>query len=159
DLSWLGTPLTREEAIRLMAIARPTAKLRQTFHYQNNMYSAAGEIVGRANGSTWEQVVIDRLLKPLGMASTVGSMTGMRQAADIATGHSLANAKAQAAALVDMDNMAAAGAIASNGRDMAQWLRLMLAAGEFDGRRLVSERAFAEMTKSHIAFGKGGYGL
>jgi CubicO group peptidase (beta-lactamase class C family) len=159
DLSWLGTPLTREEAIRLMAQARPTSKLRQTFQYQNNMYSAAGEIIGRVNGSTWEQVVIDRLFRPLGMSSSVVSMAEMRRAADVSTGHSLTNGKAEAATLVDMDNMAAAGAIGSSARDMAQWLRLMLGGGELEGRRLVSKRAFQEMSKSHIAFGNGGYGL
>src|SRR5437762_4081530 len=43
DLAWITGVLNREEVIRVAARAKPTAKLREKFQYQNVMYSAAGE--------------------------------------------------------------------------------------------------------------------
>lgn len=39
--------LTREELIRVAGEAKPTAKLREKFQYQNIMFTAAGEIVSK----------------------------------------------------------------------------------------------------------------
>src|SRR5262249_43096506 len=43
------------------------------------------------------------------------------------------------------DNAVSAGSIVSNVTDLAQWLRLQLGRGVYGGRRLISERAVAEM--------------
>src|SRR5262249_40191437 len=55
DLSWITGILSREEVIRVAGLAKPTAKFRESFQYQNIMYMAAGEAIGRANNSSWEQ--------------------------------------------------------------------------------------------------------
>src|SRR6185437_12405160 len=55
---------------------------------------------------------------------------------------------------------APAGAINSNARDMAQWLRFMLAGGTINGKRLVSEKGFNEaITKQITVAGTVSYGL
>src|SRR6185295_556380 len=55
---------------------------------------------------------------------------------------------------------APAGAIDSSARDMAQWVRLMLGNGVFNGRRLVSEKGFDELTRKQInVAGSIDYGL
>src|ERR1044071_9909150 len=62
----------------------------------------------------------------------------------------------------DLPAIAPAGAINSSARDMAQWLRLMLGGGQFEGRRLVSEKGFAELLRPNINVNPGGavkYGL
>src|SRR5688572_8779300 len=43
DLAWYTGTLTRDEVIRVAAHAKPTAKLREKWQYQNVMYCAAGE--------------------------------------------------------------------------------------------------------------------
>lgn len=45
---------------------------------------------------------------------------------------------------------APAGAINSSARDMAQWLRLMLGNGMYNGKRLVSEKGFEELIRPQI---------
>src|SRR5260221_9913335 len=57
DLAAEPGVLSREEYVQAATSAKPTAKFRTTFQYSNAMYSAAGEIVGRANRSTWERVI------------------------------------------------------------------------------------------------------
>src|SRR5258705_13268299 len=55
---------------------------------------------------------------------------------------------------------APAGAINSNARDMAQWLRLMLGNGAVNGRRMVSEKGFDELVRKQIKVaGPVDYGL
>ncbi|HEY8459488.1 MAG TPA: serine hydrolase domain-containing protein, partial [Blastocatellia bacterium] len=160
DIAWYTGALNREEAIKVAGLAKPTAKFREKFQYQNVMYSAAGEVVGRANKTTWEAYIAERFFKPLGMKSSDASVKQMVKAADYATGYSLEDKKTRKAMLRDLTNIAPAGAINSNVKDMSQWARLMLGGGVFEGKRLVSEKGFAEIVKKHIsAFGDGGYGL
>jgi hypothetical protein len=53
----------------------------------------------------------------------------------------------------DITPAAPAGAINSSARDMAQWLRLMLNNGVVNGKRLVSEKGFEELTRKQINIG------
>ena len=38
---------------------------------------------------------------------------------------------------------------------MSHWVRLMLAGGEFDGKRIVSEKSFKEILKPQITIALG----
>ncbi len=55
--------------------------------------------------------------------------------------------------------IAAAGGINSNVEEMGQWVRLMLAGGVLDGKRLVSEQGFRELLRPAVATSSGHYGL
>ena len=149
DIAWLTGALSREEVIRVAAQAKPSAKLRERFLYQNVMYSAAGEVAARALGSTWEGLVEERIFRPLGMKSSVTNVPAMRRARDYSFGYFYDEDTKETRRLPtrDFPAVAAAGAINSNARDMAQWLRLMLGGGAFGGRRLVSEQGFADRWK------------
>ena len=46
------------------------------FHYSNLGYGALGELLARAHGRPWEEVVRDEVLLPLGMARTTPRPTG-----------------------------------------------------------------------------------
>jgi len=147
DVAWGVGTLNREEVIRVAGLAKPVAKLREKFQYNNIMYSAAGEAVASANHSTWEAVIASRILKPLGMSSTNTSIQEMQRAADFSKGYRRDGIARQVkqVPMRDLKPIAPAGAINSNARDMAQWVRLMLGRGSFEGKRLVSEKGFAEL--------------
>lgn len=162
DLAWVSGALNREEVIRVTATARPTAKLREKFQYQNVMYAAAGEVVGRVEGSTWEKLIAERILKPLGMKSSNTSVAEMQKARDFSFGYVYEEGTKETRRVPtrDLPAIAPAGAINSSARDMAQWLRLMLGGGVFEGRRLVSEKGFEELVKPQTKIqGPVSYGL
>jgi CubicO group peptidase (beta-lactamase class C family) len=164
DLAWVSGVLNREETIRVAAQAKPTAKLREKFQYQNIMYAAVGEIVGRAEKSTWEKLVAERIFKPLGMKSSDISVAEMQKARDYSFGYIYEEGtkETRRVPMRDLPAIAPAGAINSSARDMAQWLRLMLGGGAFGGRRLVSEKSFAELFRPNINVNPSGtvkYGL
>ncbi len=163
DLPFYSTKLTSEEIIRVAGLAKPTAKLGEKFQYQNVMFVAAGEIVAKVQGKPWTEVVAERILVPLGMTDTNISVPQTLLAADHSLGYSYNEEKKQLKLLPmhDISCAAPAGAINSNVKDMAQWLRLMLNNGVFNGKRLVSESSFAELSKKHMTVGGGmdyGYG-
>jgi CubicO group peptidase (beta-lactamase class C family) len=163
DLAMLTGRLNREELIRVAGTVKPTAKLGERFMYQNVMYAAAGESVARAYNTTWEQFTQDRLLTPLGMSASVLTVAEMRRRPDHATGYDLDMETRQATPIPMRDIAAAApaGAINSNARDMARWLRFQLAGtGAFNGRRIVSERGLrTTWEKRNTVGGTIGYGL
>lgn len=162
DLAIATGKLTREEIIRIAGLAKPAARLREKFLYQNVMYTAAGEAVARANHSTWENLVVEHLFKPLGMRETVLSISNMKKSQDFSLGYEYDGETKQTKLLemVNLNEIAPAGAINSSARDMALWLRLLLGGGIFNGKRLVSEKSFKTLFTKQINVAPGvGYGL
>lgn len=162
DLAWITGVLNREEVIRVAAQAKPTAKLREKWQYQNVMYSAAGECVAKAESSTWEKLIRERIFKPLRMRGSNLNVADTLSSPDYSKGYVYDEDTKETRQLPmrDFPQVAAAGAINSNARDMAQWLRLMLGGGVFEGKRLVSEASFAELLKPQMKVaGNVHYGL
>ncbi len=162
DLAWYTGRLKTNEVIQVAANAKPMAKLGEKFQYQNVMYLAAGEIVGKVNQTSWPAYVERRIFTPLGMKSSNLSIVKMQKAADYALGYAYDGAQKKHLRLPmrELTSISPAGAINSNARDMAQWVRLMLNGGMHNGKRIVSEKSFAELTKKRITIaGPVGYGL
>src|SRR5207253_1452120 len=87
DPLWYGSPWSREEVLRKIAHVKPNMSFRGGWQYQNIMYLAAGEAAGRAAGSTWEALLQDRILNPLGMIGAVFSITSAENVPDHASPH------------------------------------------------------------------------
>lgn len=162
DLAMVTGLLNREELIKVAGMAKPTAKLGEKWQYQNVMYAAAGEAVAKAQNSTWDKLIAKKIFKPLGMTNSDTSTEAMLNARDYSWGYDY-NAATKFTRKLPVRSIAAAapaGAINSSARDMAQWVRFMLSDGMFNGRRLVSEKGFAELTTKQINIaGPVDYGL
>jgi CubicO group peptidase (beta-lactamase class C family) len=162
DLSMVSGKLNREELIRVAGLAKPTAKLGEKFLYQNVMFTAAGEVVAQANHTTWDDYIEKRILKPLGMKASNTTVAATLKTADYALGYSYNSEtkETQHVPMREIGEAAPAGAINSTARDMAQWLRLMLGEGTFEGKRLVSEKNFKELVSvQNKVAGNVNYGL
>jgi CubicO group peptidase (beta-lactamase class C family) len=136
---------------RLRVVA-PAAGGRARFAYNNVGYAVAGAAVARAAGQpSWDAVVRARLLGPLGMAATRtrGAELAGGAAANVARPHDLVADTLRPLpdwTLRLVDGVAPAGAMYSTAADMTRWLRFLLAGGRLpDGRRLITEDAFAEL--------------
>lgn len=162
DLAMVTNMLNREELIKVAGRAKPTNKLGEKFQYQNVMYAAAGEVVAKAQHSTWDRVMADKIFKPLGMRSSNTTAAAMQKARDYSLGYDY-NASTKVTRQLpqrEIPAAAPAGAINSSARDMAQWVRFMLAGGTLNGKRLVSEKGFNEsITKQMNVSGTVDYGL
>ena len=155
DLAMVTGVLNREELIKVAGMAKPTAKLGEKFQYQNVMYAAAGEAVAKAQNSTWDDLIARKIFKPLGMTNSDTSAEAMQKSRDYSYGYDY-NASTKVTRRLPQRAIPAAapaGAINSSARDMAQWVRLMLGNGVFNGRRLVSEKGFDELVRKQINIG------
>ncbi len=164
DLGWITGKLSREEIIRVAGEAKPMAKLREKFFYQNVMFVTAGEIVSKVQKQPWEKFVPERIFKPLGMTNSTMSLKQMQKTKDYSFGYdyNFDTKETRNLPLRDIDEVAPAGSINSSARDMTQWLKFVLNRGELNGKRLVSEKGYDEWTKMQMKItpnGKIGYGL
>ena len=155
DLAWYTGKLRPQEVIQVAGEATPTAKLGEKFQYQNVMFLAAGEVVASAQERPWGDVLKARIFKPLGMKDSTLSVRDMQRRSDFSRGYSY-NSNTKETRLLptrDLSVIAPAGAINSNVQDMAQWLRLMLGGGAFNGKRLLSEASFSQLLTKHMDVG------
>jgi CubicO group peptidase (beta-lactamase class C family) len=164
DLAMITGKLTRAELIEVAAQAKPTAKLREKFQYQNLMFVAGGEVAATVEKSTWDKLVSTRIFKPLGMTNSTLSIAEMEKAKDKSFGYNY-NFDTKATERLpyrEIVQVAPAGSINSSARDMGQWLRFVLNGGTVNGKRLVSENGYNEWTKPQMKItpdGKMSYGL
>jgi CubicO group peptidase (beta-lactamase class C family) len=145
DALWDRSPWSREEIIRRIAFVKPARPFRTTYQYNNIMFVAAGEAVGKAAGMTWDNFVRRRIFIPLGMSSANFSVSVAEKAADHATPHRKnKQGRIEVTSWHNVDNIGGAGCINAGARDMSQWLRFQLSDGVFNGKRLVSSENLAE---------------
>ncbi len=159
---WFERYPTHEALIRAAMRSAPTARIRERWQYNNYMYLAAGEALAAAHRRTFEHVMSELILDPLRMRSSNLSIPAMARSHDFSFGFSPDSQRRQLPmdTLAYLSGIAPAGGINSNAEDMAQWLRLMLAAGMLDGRRLVSESGFRTLLTTAVTTPAGKrYGL
>ena len=145
ELLWYGSEYDREEILRRVRWLQPSWSFRSQFGYQNIMYLAAGQIVARTANVTWDDFVRQRIFQPLGMRESSTSIKALSGLTNLAAPHATVNDTVRAVAWRQIDNMAPAGSINSNAVDMAQWVRLHLNDGKYDGKQVISKRMVDEM--------------
>lgn len=157
DKDWYGTKRSREEVIKIGMSSQPTARFREKGQYNNVMYIAVGEAIGKAHHSTWEAVIASRIFLPLGMTASNCTRRRTEQSADFAQGYDReGNAWDRD---FNRDTAGGAGAINSTAREMGQWLRLMLGGGSLEGKRIVSTQGWQEMLTELAVVEESPYGL
>lgn len=157
DEFWHDDYRTTVQIIRNGMRAKPTARFRAQGQYNNAMYVAVGAVIGKAQHSTWQEVVRSRIFQPLGMIGSNFSIRAMRQTTDFAWGYDeQTQTRLNEAA---PDNSTAAGAINSSAKELGQWLRLLVGGGSVDGKRLVSAQGWQAMLTRHSDVFHDHYGL
>lgn len=159
DLLWTRGDLSRDEIFRRVRFLTPAYSIRNGFIYQNVMYSAAGEVVARASGMSWEDFVRTRIFTPLGMTRSYTTLGQMRASRDpnVSEPHFKIRDTIRVIRDEPADPIEAAGAIWSTAGDMAKWVRFLLDSGRVNGTRLVSEQSFREVLKPQVVGPPGGF--
>jgi CubicO group peptidase (beta-lactamase class C family) len=145
DLMWYGSAYGRDEILQRVRYLKPSWSFRSQFGYQNIMYLAAGQAVAGVSKMSWDDVIKQRIFKPLGMTSSNTSIKDLRTMTDVATPHGKVDSQVVAIPWRDIDNIAPAGSINSNVLDMAQWVRLHLNEGKANGQTLITSGSLKEM--------------
>src|SRR5215212_1514420 len=145
DLLWTaGWTYDRAELLRRMRYLKPSWNLRTRYGYSNLMYLAAGQAAAAATGKSWDTLIRERILVPLGMTETNTSVTLLGDLPNFASPHSEVDGAVRIVPFTNIDAAGPAGAINSNIADMTKWLKFQLDSGRVGGKRLVSKRSFIE---------------
>jgi CubicO group peptidase (beta-lactamase class C family) len=146
DIIWVANPTwSRDEMIRRSGQLKPDRSFRAVTGYNNFQFLTAGVAAGKAADTTWEQLVQKRIFDPLGMKGSNFDTRVAMNAKDLALPHLMhEDREPKATTPYNIDNMAPAGSINSNVRDLANWLRFQLGEGTFDGKRLLPPSVLAE---------------
>ena len=153
DLAAEPAVLSREDYLRAATAAKPTAKFRSAFQYSNAIFTAAGESIAKANHQTWERLIETTILHPLGMTSSRTSIESAAALPDRAHGYVYRQASKDWKEMPPPRSLVAlapAGARAASARDLGQWLRFLTSAGTIDGKRILLEATFRDITRAHI---------
>ena len=146
DYLWYGQENSTAEILRRVRLLEPAYSLRSRFIYQNVMYAAAGEVVAAVSGRPWTEVVRTRIFEPLGMRESVAALRDVPPGANVASPHALVRGRVKVISNMSVDSVAAAGSVWSSVHDMSKWIQCLLDGGRLpDGKRLLSERTFAEL--------------
>ena len=148
DFLWYGTELDRDEIVRRARYIKPSWSLRSTFGYQNIMFLAAGQLVSRVSGKSWDEFIQQRIFTPLAMTSSSTSINAFKTANNVASPHAKVAEKVQVIPWRNIDNIAPAGSINSNVVAMAQWVRLQLGQGTFQNQKIFAPAVAKEMHAS-----------
>jgi len=139
----------------------------ERFHYSNVGYKALGLVLEAVDGQPYREVVRARVLDPLDMSATEPAITHDIRAR-LAVGYEylhddrIGYPGAPLAPATWLETETADGSIASTAADMCAFVRLLLGEGEGPGGRLLSEKAFAQMTTGNACEEETdayGYGL
>ncbi|MFF4848856.1 serine hydrolase [Streptomyces sp. NPDC001194] len=129
----------------------PLSPFRASYNYTNFGLTAAAEAVARKKGTTWEKLNQDVLFKPAGMTHTSTEFSAFANAPDHAATHVKNPDGTWSPRYVrDPDAQAPAGGVSSTATDMARWLRLQLAGGTLDGKRIIPADTLAATHLPHI---------
>lgn len=133
---------------------QPLDTFRSSYNYSNFGYTAGGHAAALAMGMSWEDLADQILFRPLGMTSTSYRYSDYEKAADRAIIHVPVGNKEWAPRYRrDADSEAPAGGASSSVRDLAQWLRLQLGQGTYDGQPVIDPDALQTTYVPHAVSG------
>jgi CubicO group peptidase (beta-lactamase class C family) len=136
----------REEVLHRLRYLEPEYSFRQGYEYTNFGLTAAAVAVAQVVGTTWEDLSAQRLYDPLGMMHTSSRFADYmaepnRAIPHIKEGDTWVVTPMQR----DPDAQSPAGGVSSTARELAQWMRLQLGQGSFEGQQLIPSAALAPM--------------
>ena len=135
----------RAEVLRRIRYVAPAASFRERALYSNLGFFAAGEVAARTAGTSWEEVVDSRLLKPIGMFRSATSVLAAPKDDNRSGTYGRIGGRIQAIPPSQQIVMGPAGSMVSTASDLSRYMDMLLGEGTLDGKRVLPERVVAEM--------------
>lgn len=137
DFTFWNSDLPRAEVVKRMRLLKPSNPFRQDYGYCNAGFTAAGEIVGKVSGQSWEDYVTGTILRPLGMNNTRMLTAGIETLPNVARPYTTGLGSLQLLTYDHPDALGPAASMVSSVADMSRWVRMQLDSGRFEGKRVL----------------------
>ncbi len=161
DLVWYRSTATRADLFDRLRYLEPNADIRTVVQYNNLMFMTAGYLAGHLVGTSWEEVVQDRIFAPLGMAQSLFTGPAVAGVGDRAAPYKknretklveLIPAYVVSQELEKDDPLGPAGSICATAEDMARWLLLHLNGGAHGDVQIVSRAQLDQLHTPQVVF-------
>ncbi len=141
---------SRPQILQRMRYLALPGVFRKTYAYSNFGYTAGAIAAATKIGKPWEEIAATQLYSRLGMTSTSSRFSDYENRANKAALHIFIDGQPVNRFVREADAEAPAGGVSSSARDLAQWVRLQLNNGKWNGQQIVSATALAETHKAQI---------
>ncbi|CAO3566625.1 unnamed protein product [Mortierella alpina] len=155
DMAFFRNPEPRIETIKRLKHAEFKSKLGSKMNYSNAMYTVAGEASAQVAGMSYEELVREKVIQPLGLNNTGFSQVEMKDRfpnhampfsatslKEAQKGHYKAEKLEEA-----YMTLAPAGDMYSTVLDLVRWGRTVINGGEQDGKQVLNKDAIQETLK------------
>lgn len=145
DYMWYNSSFSREELLKRLRYLEPACDIRERYNYNNLMYMTAGLAIERVVQKSWEEVISEKILKPLEMNATSFSIAEVQKMSDFAFPHFERNSQLKRVPFRDFSMIGPGGSMNSNIADMTHWIQMLLASGVYKNTALVSPAMIQEI--------------
>jgi CubicO group peptidase (beta-lactamase class C family) len=140
----------RNQVLHRLRFLKPASSFRTEFAYTNFGFTAGAEAAAQKLGVAWEDLIAEKLFRPLEMHSTSSRYADYLKRPNRALIHSKVGEQWLPKNIRDPDAQSPAGGVSSSIRDLTAWMRLQLADGKFNGKQVVAAEALAETHRPQI---------
>jgi len=151
DLLWYGTDYSRAEVVERLSKRENPYSFREKFGYSNVMYIAAGEVIERVSGLSWDEFVNERIINPLEMNRTVTTNAGFNKAMNVAWPH----LDGEPLEFLNYDNAGPAASINTSVSDLLKWAQLMLNKGQWNDSSVFSTKQYYQLVSPQTMLNAG----
>lgn len=149
DFLWGLMNVSSDEVLHKMRYVEPSYSLRGGYTYQNIFYLAAGKIIEKVSGQSWDQFIRERVFQPLGMTRTFPLLSDVKD-----VNQTKAHYKVDGEIIIidhlSADQIGPAGSVWSSIEDMSKWAICMIDSSKYVGGRLLSAKTWTEMFRPQI---------
>ena len=136
----------RAEILRRVRFFKPRYSLREVARYSNLGIFVAGEVAARIAKQSWNDLVEERLFRPLEMSRS-GTLTKDLQDHNATSAHAFSEGKAIVVEPSRLDTTGAAGSATSTASDMSRLMLMFLNKGSYKNKQLLKAATIDEMFK------------
>jgi len=151
---WMGSTLSRGEMIESMSDFEQSFGFREKFEYNGSGFMILGHMATLASKTKFEDVVIERIAKPLGMENTIWSdLSGPNPpyTDNVAYPHVVEDGEARRIDFMfEGEAIRPSGTMTSNIDDMLTFLQFHIQRGELNGKRLLTVENHEELITPNI---------
>ena len=144
DGAWYRATIDRHELLKRLCHLPLTNPLEKRFIYQNLNYLIAGLLLEEVTQRSWEELMYQQLLYPLGMYNTSCTFLDFNTHADRAQGYRKQRNRIVPCSPIDGHLIAPACALNSSAWDLTRWIQHLLG----DHQPLLNPSTWKEMTQS-----------
>ena len=136
----------RAEILRRLRFFQPRYSVREVAQYSNPGFFVAGEVAARCAKHSWNDLVEQRLFKPLEMSRS-GTVIKALKDPNATAAHALVDGRIAVVEPTELDVTGAASSGTSTAADMSKLMLMFLNKGTFKDKRILKSETIGEMFK------------